>query len=996
MTDDGCPAAGIKALGNRLLRRTPAWRRNRGRHGGRAQRRRALAALRMAHRVLGMRRRWLQLGLAYCGRTGCAAVLAGALAFGTGLSADQALATTYGPGGTSCTGTAPGVGPDNINQGQVADPMNGSGTYSNVIGCGADGGNNSSVQVMGPFARATGGGAVTIGYASSAGLRATALGMQAIASGNGATAIGQWTRALGSGSVAIGGDMSSNDVKASAQAIGGQAIAVGGLSRAMRNGDIAIGAGAMADGQADNLSALAVGLSARAVGNDAAAFGNNAAAAAHYALAVGNFANASGRNAAAIGNSANAAGAWASAFGNFSRADGESSTALGSGATATNTNDVALGSASRTAVAVATPSATIDGRSYVFAGAAPGSTVSVGDAGAERTVTNVAAGRISSTSTDAVNGSQLFAANQAIEGVSGRVNTLGSSVATVFGGTTAYNPNTGAVTGGFSFAGNSYASVQNVFDQINQAVQGGGIRYFHANSTQPDSVATGTDSVAIGPSAVAQNANDLAAGNGATTAGGQPGDVAIGAGARTAPVVATTGTTIFGTAYQFAGGAPASTFSVGDVGAERTITNVAAGRISATSTDAVNGSQLFATNQAVEAVGGRVHTLGDSVAAVFGGNTSYDPATGKVTGGFTFAGNSYSTVQNVFDQLDRAVNGGGGIRYFHANSTLPDSSAAGLDSVAIGPAAVSSGVNAIAMGNDALASGDGSFASGAGARATATRAMALGEGARASHAGSVALGAGAETQATVATSSTVIDGKEYRFAGAAPVGTVSVGAAGSERTVTNVAAGRISATSTDAINGSQLYATNQAVESLSGTVGSIGQAVRNAVVYDSNPDGSRQNSISLVGGDPNAPVVIRNVAAGTAPTDAVNVRQLNDGLATTLNQSRAYTDQVAGATLSQANAYTDARFAGLNADIRGVRREARQAAAIGLAASSLRYDDRPGKLSASMGGGVWRGQGALAIGVGYTSENGLMRGNLSASTTGGEWGVGAGLSITLN
>lgn len=551
------------------------------------------------------------------------------------------------------------------------------------------------------------------------------------------------------------------------------------------------------------------------------------------------------------------------------------------------------------------------------------------------------------------------------------------------------------MTGGFNFGGNNYGSVQNVFDQINQAVQGGGIKYFHANSTLPDSTAVGADSVAIGPSAVAQNAGDLAAGHGATTAAGQPGDVAIGAGSRTAPVVATPSTTILGTTYGFAGAAPASTFSVGAVGAERTITNVAAGRISATSTDAVNGSQLFATNQAIEVVGGRVNTLGDSVANVFGGTTAYDPATGRITGGFSFGGNSYSSVQNVFDQLDQAVNGGG-IRYFHARSTLPDSSATGLDSVAIGPAAVSSGVNAIALGNGALASGAGSLASGAGATASAPGAVALGEGASATHAGSVALGPGATTQAAVATSSTVIDGREYRFAGTAPVGTVSVGSAGAERTVTNVAAGRISATSTDAINGSQLYATNQAVENLSGTVSSIGQATRNAVVYDSNPDGSRQNSIPLVGGDPNAPVVIRNVAAGTAPTDAVNVRQLNDGLATTLNQSRAYTDQVAGATLSQANAYTDAKFAGLNADIQGIRREARQAAAVGLAASSLRYDDRPGKLSAAMGGGVWRGQGALAFGFGYTSENGLVRGNLSAATTGGQWGVGAGLSITLN
>ncbi|TGT27551.1 hypothetical protein EN812_34395, partial [Mesorhizobium sp. M4B.F.Ca.ET.169.01.1.1] len=86
----------------------------------------------------------------------------------------------------------------------------------------------------------------------------------------------------------------------------------------------------------------------------------------------------------------------------------------------------------------------------------------------------------------------------------------------------------------------------------------------------------------------------------------EPGSVALGAGSKTAAAVATTGTTINGVAYTFAGTNPTSTVSVGDVGKERTVTNVAAGRISATSTDAINGSQLYATNQAVEAVQGSV------------------------------------------------------------------------------------------------------------------------------------------------------------------------------------------------------------------------------------------------------------------------------------------------------------------------------------------------------------------------------------------------------
>lgn len=253
----------------------------------------------------------------------------------------------------------------------------------------------------------------------------------------------------------------------------------------------------------------------------------------------------------------------------------------------------------------------------------------------------------------------------------------------------------------------------------------------------------------------------------------------------------------------------------------------------------------------------------------------------------------------------------------------------------------------------------------------------------------MALGSGSVTQAAVGTSSTVIQGKTYDFAGTAPVGTVSVGSQGAERTITNVAAGRISADSTDAINGSQLNATNSAINDLQTGVGTI---TKNAVTYDLNSDGSKKNSITLQGGDVNAPVVISNVGKGVAPTDAVNVAQLGDSI----TQANSYTDTAVAGGLTAANNYTDQKFGQLNREIGDVRSEARQAAAIGLAAASLRYDDRPGKLSVSVGGGLWRGEGALAFGAGYTSENGRVRGNLSGTAAGGQVGIGAGLSFTLN
>ncbi len=209
-------------------------------------------------------------------------------------------------------------------------------------------------------------------------------------------------------------------------------------------------------------------------------------------------------------------------------------------------------------------------------------------------------------------------------------------------------------------------------------------------------------------------------------------------------------------------------------------------------------------------------------------------------------------------------------------------------------------------------------------------------------------------------------------------------------TITNLRPGLLDATSTDAVNGSQLFATNQLLAELDDS----------AVKYDMDINGDRTNTVTLIGGDPNAPVLVKNVAAGVDDTDAVNVAQLEDGLATTLIAANIYADSLVidanEEVIDIANEYTDLRVSQLSAEIGGVRDEARQAAAIGLAASSIRYDDTPGKFSVGMGGGFWRGQGAAAFGAGYTSEGGRLRANASAAVAGGAVGGGAGISFTLN
>ncbi|MEB7502808.1 hypothetical protein NGC23_21890, partial [Leclercia pneumoniae] len=116
-------------------------------------------------------------------------------------------------------------------------------------------------------------------------------------------------------------------------------------------------------------------------------------------------------------------------------------------------------------------------------------------------------------------------------------------------------------------------------------LNGKGIRYARTNEkglTQADAYAKGKGSSAVGYNATAIGENSLALGYNAKANNAK--DVALGADSLTAAAVATTGTTLRGTAYTFAGAAPASTVSIGSVGKERTLTNLAAGRLSATST----------------------------------------------------------------------------------------------------------------------------------------------------------------------------------------------------------------------------------------------------------------------------------------------------------------------------------------------------------------------------------------------------------------------------
>jgi autotransporter adhesin len=479
----------------------------------------------------------------------------------------------------------------------------------------------------------------------------------------------------------------------------------------------------------------------------------------------------------------------------------------------------------------------------------------------------------------------------------------------------------------------------------------------------------------------------------------------------------------------------------------------------------------------------------------------------------------------------------GGNRVTGLGSNGLEASAGEAGSIAFGNAATTdaTAVNSVALGTQAQvgAGATGAVALGNGANATGVNGVALGAGSVAARgplagyaavglagtqnsAGEVSVGApGAERQITnvaagsaptdaatvgqvagVAAQVTALADRSVQYDDAARA-TVTLAGAGGTR-VTNVTAGDVSAASTDAVNGAQLYATNVQVTNNTTAIANLGTqvangatgpvqyadpaapttpnggtrtndlslvgaaaapvrlhnvadgaiaagstdavnggqvyglavAAMNAVSYDTDPAGSRTNTVTLAGGNAAAPVAIGNVAAGTVAagsTQAVNGAQLfaanqataaaqgtadtalalgnnsvqygptrtnvtfnSGGAATVLSNVGAGTSATDAANVgqlnaginsavTQSNAYTDGRIAALNFDLRGVRRDGYAGTSGALAAAGLPQAYEAGKGMIAIGGGTYAGQSAVAIGMSKAFSDGHMVAKLSGT-----------------
>ena len=707
-------------------------------------------------------------------------------------------------------------------------------------------------------------GGLVVGQSSYAtGKNSVAYGNTARASGETSTAVGYSTTADGQNAVAVGYSNTASNK---------DSVAIGNTNQSTNQGSVTVGYG----NNATNDNAVAIGRSTNASGLLSTAIGNGAASQGTYDVAIGSDVTANGNNSVAIGRNAktsntsslaigvygtkgtSATGAYSIAMGRDVTASAESAIAIGKDAVSDKKNAVAIGSGTDTSsVATAQSSATIAGKSYswskgVLSGAdLAGMQVSVGKSGAERQIKNVAAGEVSANSTDAINGSQLY-----------------------------------AVASGLA------KDLKVPYVSINSSATG-------ANSNFDNDGAKGANSIAIGPSSTVTRQNSIAIGSGAQSLSEDSVVIGRNAKAETKP------------------GAGLTTTS-------RAIVIGSNSRVAADVTQGVAiGSGLSPDEGAVVtgdqsiAIGGNVKVAGHAAIAI-GGDDGQKAGSVQVT--YTNANN-----QQVKGSLQSAILGltGYDISKYkgttasHAGVAYGTSARAGNAGVALGTASDSmtrkDENGNIIYQKDASGKEIIDPVTKDKVEEVVTNAVAIGTGARANFDNSVAIGGGSNTDhyATKQTQA-IIDGVEVKWAGGnniAPGDVVSFGAKGFERQLKNVAPGEVSATSTDAVNGSQIYSLARKVTNImnggSGSVvnvNSLGQPLSKVVTTENGnkvekyyrtsdiredgtvPTGTQEQtptSLALVNvAQPNVnlrtttPQILGNVANGVNDNDAVNVSQL--------------------------------------------------------------------------------------------------------------------------
>ena len=708
-----------------------------------------------------------------------------------------------------------------------------------------------------------------------------------------------------SGGIAIGHNATTKDINTVALGTGtvgqgAQAVAIGRNAHTDGNNTVAIGNNTWVR----STNGFALGNEARAgideagniIGKDNdQAFGSNARAWGGSSMAFGNNAKAANGGAIAMGNGSQSRGDWGVAIGNGAKALADGARALGANSTAKGVNSTAIG---------------WDSKSEADRGIAIGETASVED-GTEHGIaigTGAKASGKGSTGTPSLPASTVAIGQgaQALENGDIVIGRQAKSIASTEHG----NPGSGAVVAGAEAA--AYGARGDVVigasAETNVKIkQSGGTvdpKYAQgvaigstAKTYGTQSLALGADTRAIGNSSVAIGGDDidmarteletavpqLAAGNGIkksfnkeieTKFPGGLGSASINVKGKYANTAAIgDATTAIGTLSEAYG---TGSTAIGINSLTKGVASTGIG-IMARSW----GTNSLALGTQVGAYGDRSSSIGDT------NQVGLDMKDGSKSGKESAAVGSKNT---IYGNQAYAVGAGNTIGSATVNTaTEANGSAAGADQDKI--TTVTAGTvkgnmagafgykntinadNAYAVGSSSTVSADGAMVLGNNASVTAKNGMALGSNTKVANENAVAIGNGSETAAAVATPSATINGTAHNFAGVNPTSTVSVGKAGSERTITNVAAGRISATSTDAINGSQLYAVTSEMDKGVAYAGDV-KAAAAATNKFTRKLGEQTN---IVGGVADASKLTDgNIGVVSNGTDTLNIKLAKD------------------------------------------------------------------------------------------------------------------------
>ena len=642
--------------------------------------------------------------------------------------------------------------------------------------------------------------------------------------------------------------------------------------------------------KASKHTAIAMGTTAQARTEKSVALGENAIAGdtaaptvkkGEYSTAIGSSTSALGYGATAVGSITKAKVNYATALGHEAEASGSGETSLGYGAGAnstspngnrngvnvgTNAGRYAISGGNNVAVGISAGQY-VEGDNNIAQGYSAGYYIKGNENVSIGTNSNVgsATEKLEVSKTVAIGSSAKALTNDSVaigtEAKSGKVDkfsgersvAIGAKAEALGTGGIAIGDNAATTDGHNGVAIGVYSKTQNekaisigAFNKatgVQSIVIAGN---YDTKNSDGVSVASGTRATVIGAETTVSGNNSVAIGDTNTVASART--YAIGNNINAA--AGTDDSLAFGTRASVQG---ANTIAVGNTAQALTDDSITIGRDSkAGKVDKFDGKKSIAIGYASEAMGSNAIALGSNAATNNGHDSIAMGTYAKTNGEKTISIGAYNTAEGaqsivIAGNYDASTGSNRSTTTAAARRAIvvgPESHATAEDAVAIGNKNTIASARTYAMGNNinVAAGADDSLAFGTRAAVGAENTVAIGANANAAQANSVALGAGSATSAAHATGPYTLNGS-YTAAGLpdAANGTVSVGSAGKERQIQNVAAGVISATSTDAINGSQLYATNNYLSNLAGSV-------KNVLGGDAAVDNAGNVTMSNIGG----------------------------------------------------------------------------------------------------------------------------------------------------